>query len=749
MAGIRLELLDVDDSSSALLHSLRFTGRAKSKKQLPTAAALCIRSIVFAAVLCSALEVQCRSVKGQYFLEADKIEYKSKEQTIVATGHVEVSQKLYLLRADSLVYHRATNKVEAHGNVLLVKPNGEELYARSLELEDELKKIVAIQLTARLNDNNVFSASTATETEDKIIFNKATYSPCNICKESSPQWQVRASTIDYGKKKNTVFINNFFDLYGMPVFYLPYMQVASYDAPPRSGLLLPNNYKYNSIYGHGIEVPYYLRINDSNDLTYSPRITSKKIILHSAKYRFMLQEGHLNNIYVEYISSNKHKLTNTKGNEFYLKAHLVHDLTEKLKFRSDLEHVSHKSYLKNYHEENRNYLRSFAELNYLDESSRLEGGINNFQELRSAAYGRTDIIVAPVIEYDKTILDGSNRYTINADAASITKRKHGVIDEANVILTWLRNYRHKNHLMDVSCAVNLSARKFVKADDQNDDRNRNYTFGTMVPEFSTAWRYPLLLRSHFNITQVEPIIRLIAIPSSLYNRNTINEDSQDIEITDSNIFDINRYAGTDRLENGVRLAYGVTGAGYFHDSGYPIYGFVFGQNYRFTKSNDYSFNSGLKNTNFSDYVGRLSFKTSSMVELYDMFQLDKNKYKFRKNEVGATFTFDIPEGKINKITLDTRWSAYDYKENLYNIKQSVTLGGAIHLLKEWRLAASATKNIANHSWKLIEARGSLGYSGQCTNILFSAIKNNTSDPTRKIIKGGLTYSIEVHLKNLN
>ena len=36
-----------------------------------------------------------------------------------------------------------------------------------------------------------------------------------------------------------------------------------------------------------------------------------------------------------------------------------------------------------------------------------------------------------------------------------------------------------------------------------------------------------------------------------------NEDSQAFEFDDTNIFDLNRYAGTDRITGGARVDYGV------------------------------------------------------------------------------------------------------------------------------------------------------------------------------------------------
>ena len=682
--------------------------------------------------------------KKQYLLESDYIEYNKKENIITAKGHVEIFRENYLLKADKIIYNKDTNRAIATGNVLLVRPNGEEFYATSLELDDGLKELVADALKARLMGNNVFTADFATGSIDEIVFNKATYSPCEICQTTKPQWQIRSSHIDYARKKDTVFVNNLFDLYGIPIFYLPYMRVAAHDAEPRSGFLFPNNYKYRSIYGHGIAIPYYLRINNSNDFTYAPTITSTAQVLHSGKYRFMLQKETTNTIYAEYIKNTHKVIYKYPRGESYLKGNLYHKINEKVNFKSDIEVVSDKSYLKNYHDINKNYLRSFGELKYLGENCVFDGMIHHFQELRTFASGHTDITVAPTIEYDTVILKDANRYIFNADAANIAKKNQGKIEKATAKLTWLRNYQYKNHEINVSGAANFGIYKFLHADNVN----KNYSFGRAIPEFTTAWQYPLLLTRGTSIAQITPIFKLIALPPNTQNKHIINEDSQEIDITDSNIFDTNRYPGSDRIETGTWLAYGIKGGWYLYDAPYPMYNFLIGQNYRFQKSRDYSINSGLNNTHFSDYVGMLSVKTSAIIDLQYMFQVDKNDYVFRSNELASILTFE-PPGEINKVVLDFRLSAYNYKVNTDNVDKSISAGIEVYFLKEWSVGTHITENFFKGAMKPIETKFNLGYKGQCTNVIFSAIKDSTKDSIRKIRKGGFSYLLEVHLKNIN
>ncbi|NRA73940.1 MAG: LPS-assembly protein LptD [Rickettsiales bacterium] len=704
-----------------------------------------IKKLLYIILLSFYLSSWAVDSEKYYSLEAENVEYKSKESLIIAKGNVELFKKSYLLKADKVIYNKKTDKAFAYGNVVLIKPNGEELYGDSLELDNNLKEILVFELKARFKDNNVFTAKDAHTYSDKTIFNKGVYSPCKICKKSKPQWQIRSSNIEYVKKKDTVFINNFFDVYGVPSFYFPYIRVASFDSDPRSGFLFPSYYSYREIYGHGMSIPYYLRINDSNDFLYSPMFTTKHKILHSGKYRFMLQEGITNTINFEYINSKQNTNPSPSKNRFYVKSDFHHILNPNFSLKSNIEAVSDKSYLKNYHDQNVNYLKSFANLKYLGDGSRFDGTVHHFQELRD---DQTDITVAPRLEYDKTIINGNSRYYIQSEATNVLKRKGGKISKANLKLDWNNDFIFHNHKIETSKTAYVDVYKFSNITSSAHNK-KNYTFSRVTPEGSVAWKYPLMFSNSLAVTHLEPILKFVATPSNVHNDNIFNEDSQEIELNDSNLFINNRYSGSDRIEEGLRFNYGFVGSGEAALYKYPKYDFVFGQSYKFKKGGDYLVNSGLQDRKLSDYVGRLSFRTSSITDFHYLFQIDQKNYVFRKNEINSVFNFKFENKAINRVTLNAGLSAYDYKRNLSGIKKSASLTGTVYFLKEWYASVGMIRNIYKRKSKPIETKFSLGYKGQCTNIVLSAINNTTKDDKRGIQKGGFSYNFEIYLKNIN
>jgi len=102
---------------------------------------------------------------------------------------------------------------------------------------------------------------------------------------------------------------------------------------------------------------------------------------------------------------------------------------------------------------------------------------------------------------------------------------------------------------------------------------------------------------------IEPEVQLVVSPNAGISRNNIipNEDSLDLEFSDANLFDFNRYPGIDRLEGGSRVDYALHAAWYL-PAGAMLDGII-GQSYRLHKDSDYLPDSGLTG-NVSDIVAR-------------------------------------------------------------------------------------------------------------------------------------------------
>lgn len=149
------------------------------------------------------------------------------------------------------------------------------------------------------------------------------------------------------------------------------------------------------------------------------------------------------------------------------------------------------------------------------------------------------------------------------------------------------------------------------------------------------WRLPFVRATENSRQILEPVIVAVAAPNGGNKADKIpNEDSQDIELSDSNVLDLDRYPGYDRNDTGSRISYGINWSSYGNILGRTS-AFI-AQSYKFNK--DESFTQGIdEDSNFTDYVGRIYAAPADYLDLTYRFRLDKDTFDINYSELGTSF----------------------------------------------------------------------------------------------------------------
>ena len=211
------------------------------------------------------------------YLEADTLTNDEETGVLTAQGQVEGRYQDKTLRADRVVYTLESGQVIASGNVVLVQADGSSQYADKLELSNELEAGTATDFVARLPDGGVTAARFVARGKDgEIELYNAYYTACEVCEENpNPSWRIKARQVTQDKDSRTVqYRDATFELFGVPVFYTPYLAHPDPSADRASGLLAPN-FGVSSATGLNGRVPYYWAIDDYTEATITPRVYSK------------------------------------------------------------------------------------------------------------------------------------------------------------------------------------------------------------------------------------------------------------------------------------------------------------------------------------------------------------------------------------------------------------------------------------------------------------------------------------------
>jgi LPS-assembly protein len=664
---------------------------------------------------------------------ADQVNYDRDTGLVTATGHVEAWQNNTVLRADKVVFDRNTNVAAATGNVVMLQPDGQVLFADYAELTQGMKDGVLRGMRSILQQNGKLVANGARRTGGEINeLSKVVYSVCNLCKQDPtrpPEWQLRAlSAVQDLEHKKIEFEDAVMEMYGVPIFYFPYFWTVDPSVKRASGLLIPsigNSSRVGAFYAQ----PYFWVIDDQSDATITPMVTSRAGTEIDLEYRRRFNSGNL--------------LVNLSGGYEDGKQGSVFatgrfNFNDTWRWGFDLQRASSVNYLADFNLgtiyggipsvlNSQLYAEGFGEGAY----SRAD--IRFYQGVSSTIVDSKLPVVLPRYEYSyfgRTDPLGG-RLSLDTGAFNVVRTDGTNTRRADMVLNWDRPY--VGPLGDVWKATLHNTAVAYAATDFNQQPN----YGTQndinaardLPQAAVQLNWPFMRDSGVWGTQVvEPILQIVGAPqvgNSQYNKYP-NEDSLDLEFTDANLFNLNRFPGIDRLEGGSRAVAALHTAWYL---GGTTFDSLIGQSYQPTPDNNFPEASGLHGK-ASDIVARGSLSPTSWLDLTYRTRLDNTNLATRfadaTTAVGSSL-FRVTGGYIY-----TTFNPYTYYDQappppagnaFYFPRNEISLG-ADSRFGNYHLAGGVRRNLADN--QMVQVGASASYEDECTIFTASFSRRYTS-----------------------
>lgn len=241
------------------------------------------------------LESRSPSRDADMLLEADTIVYDNDRNTITAVGGVQIDYDGSRLVAQRVTYDRGTSRLIASGNVEIVDSQGTRIFSDEIDITDDFRDGFVRTLRVETADKTYFAAESADRADGTVTtFNYGVYTACEPCEEKPdkpPIWRVKAQKIIWnGQTKTVRFERARFEMFGLPLAFLPAFEIADPTVKRRSGFLVPS-YRSGDDIGHGVRVPYYLALSPTYDLTLKPTVYSKQGFLGEAEWRQRFNNG--------------------------------------------------------------------------------------------------------------------------------------------------------------------------------------------------------------------------------------------------------------------------------------------------------------------------------------------------------------------------------------------------------------------------------------------------------------------------
>lgn len=688
---------------------------------------------------------QSSSVKINNLI-ADFVEYNENEGLIYAKGNLKILTDEYLLTADNLLYDVNNDILWVEGNVRVKDQDNRIILGDKAILKNEFKQGVVSKFIMLFSDNSLLVAKLAERIdENNIRLHYAKFTPCEVACSKHPLWQISAKNTDiHSKAHKVVYKNVFFEVYGVPVFYLPYFFHPTPSAPASSGLLVPD--MKNKRFG----VPIYLRAKPNMDFTLTPRVFNKNPIFEL--------EGRYKPNNTDYIS-----FDGSYGKLPYLlekngdaikdkKISSYHYIVNGNFFSSDqiynygfrAERTSDKAYLKNYYNNYASYLTSKLFLNKVQNTDYFQIEALTFQGLGSNDSRYTDPLVLPKINTKNVISlnDEENSHIIVENNTLMYKERIGKqLTRTSLQLSYIYNLMTSSgQIFDF---VVRDRGDFYLARRAYFDKPRDTkSFQRNIPEFQALWRYPFAgtITKTINVL-IEPVVS-VTIGRKLSNKDKkfVIIDPMKYELSEKNLFLSNRYSGIDCHDFGNRLNYGL--------------------NARLAKEENYLrlFLGQSLNTRYSIYqkandtenVGKVSGNISNKLELFYDFR--KNRYfKPIRDEVGANFYYGKISFTSSFIQL-TNLKKYYRAENiqLSNNRARQFYGNVNYQLTDnWSIGIGGRIDLSKSSADLLTRTIRVTYAKDCVKIAAKIYSDYLSDESRGIKKTRSSPTISIGLRVLN
>jgi len=666
-------------------------------------------------------------------IKSDKIEYNIKSEEMTASGNTEIiNESGQKIKSDKIEYNVQSSEVKATGNTEITdKTTGQKAKLKQATMSQKTDFVSANDIEIWLGKNVYIRAEEITKKVDETIAKNAVFTACDKCDSFGNAWEISGTKIIRDMSEQMLYFHDaIFWLYNdnIPIFWLPYYEMPDPSVKYKTGLLMPSINSTNGM-GAQINVPLYINLSDTHDLTTTFSFLTKENPLFQLEHRLNLNHSQLRTY-----GSFTH---NKEGeNRWHVFNHDIIEMGEYARTYIYVQRTSDKTYLQKYgFYDSQPYLDSGAKVEIFGQTSYVVADAHIFQELRRNNTIPGDILPNIRGVYQTNPLFAETYLNFTGDVLSVYSEhasNQRLIGEGRIISPWTL---WGGNRITLSAATRYDIYNFERTEVYDADYpkgvNKSYSGikTRFLPNGYIEWGLPLFDATKNWTYILEPRARLTIMEhSDSKSVFAFSNDSAGRFLSDKTLFSDNRYSGYDVWENGNFADYGVQWTALNKKHNFEMF---IGQTYDFKKTDheNIDFNDNGFRNGFSDYVGRVSYSNNKNIQLASRFRFDKQDMSLQHIENSVYLG-----GGNTYLTLGHIWDSAPI--NIYSDKDTHELraGAGLKITNRTNIKEYVIYNVSERTWQ--SHTGGIYYNHPC---YYLSLEYKRDNAIRQDYVGGTTF----------
>ena len=638
----------------------------------------------------------------EILIYADSINYDEQEN-IIAQGNAKIYKDNQLIISDLIIYKKNEKKILLPIDFTLKDNNNNYLSGSSGFFNENLDSGEFLDVKIKLNDGSRLIGNKGKREKHIDIITKGVYSPCKsrikignfIC----PTWQLEAEKILHDSKNLFLYQKHSkMRIINTPAFYIPYIVTPSPLRKERkSGFLSPSMSLLflDTKTSQSFSFPYYFNISLDKELTFTPIINYGGGVDSSQRFIFnydqILSGGNLSSD-LTFDSNFEYENSNKWLSDASLITNYSKNINENYRLSLNSALQTSQNYIQRTVPNNDLSYNTSLSTNfqidgyYLSKvDDHLQANFNFYQTTQQNEDNKKIPTVFPNVKYytgegiiGKNKISGVYQfYNIFRDINTTTHSKMQQKFSHELNLT--KDIIKYNSKIDLKATIynqfyNTES-KLIETDEYHSG-NLYRLFPIVSGNISTPFK---INNDKYNLTYT-PNMQLVLSPGKSNSNKISNEDSSNNTFSINN--SLNRYSGTDKLDNSKRINYGIT----INNENLILELF---QSYEFTNNSNFHSENG-NNNNLSDLLGSIEYQKINNINY--TFRYDVNDEYLKEQNINSdiinkfgtlSLSYLDSNSKVNNVvTKDTETINYKMSSNKFLKFSKFEISGLYDLQKE-------------------------------------------------------------------